>query len=222
METLQLIIQNNPGLVNILLTAVLLPLFIMALNNRHTRKMKMIEKNLDLQYKSKDDLREQEKKVYASLSRILFDVQQLHVSLSGTCVDTSCIENGLQKFDAALQTSHEEISNNMLYPSSDAINLLYTFYGEIGKLKIELKELDKLRKYEMAHAVVYYGSRKLADSLINIQELFISQRSDLKIQFDKKKQEMMPYCCGGEPPQKVKEEYEKLKATMQEQHLNAA
>lgn len=88
-ETIRLILEKNPGLINILLTAVVLPLAILWLTNRHSRKMKEIEKNLELNFKSKDDLREQEKKVYSSLSKILFDVQQLHVSLSGNCVDTS-------------------------------------------------------------------------------------------------------------------------------------
>lgn len=77
-ETIKHILDNNPGLINIILTGVFLPLGILWLTNRNHRQLKRIEKNLDLQYKTKDDIREQEKRVYASLSKILFDVQQLH------------------------------------------------------------------------------------------------------------------------------------------------
>ena len=71
----------------------------------------------------------------------------------------------------------------------------------------------------MANVVVYYSSQHLADSLIEIQDLFISQRSELKVQCDKTRQEMMRYCCGQEPPKELKEKYEALKATMIEQNV---
>lgn len=82
-ETIKYILGINPGLINIILTGVFLPLGILWLTNQNNRQLKEIENNLDLQYKTKNDIREQEKRVYASLSKILFDVQQLHVALSG-------------------------------------------------------------------------------------------------------------------------------------------
>lgn len=218
-DIIKLIIDKNPGLINIILTGVLLPLGILWLTNRHNRKMKETEKGLDLQYKSKDDIREQEKKVYASLSKILFDVQQLHVALSGTCVDTNCIENGLKKFDTEISKCHDDIANNMLYLSSEAINLIYQFYNIIGQLKIQLQELDKRKEYQMANVTVFYSSQALADTVISIQDLFISQRSELKVQFDKTKQQMMKYCCGQEPPKELKDKYDALKTVMMQQHL---
>lgn len=218
-EALKLIIEKNPGILTILLSGVILPLGILWLTNRHNRKIKKIEKDLDLQYKSKDDIREQEKKVYSSLSKILFDVQQLHVALSGICIDTGCIQNGLPKFDAAISKCHEDIANNMLFLSSQPINLIYTFYNIIGQLKIQLQEIDKRKDYEMANVTVYYSSQQLADALIEIQDLFISQRSELKVQFDKTKQQMMKYCCGQEPPEELKRKYEALKATMIAQNV---
>jgi hypothetical protein len=218
-EILKLIIQENPGLVNIIITSLLLPIAILWLTNRHNRKLKEIEKKLDLNYKTKDDIREQEKKVYSSLSKILFIVQQLHVSLSGTCVGTTCISEALRKFDSSVNKCHDDISNNLLYLSSESINLIYEFYNQIGQLKIQLQQLDKQKEYSLAHVTVYYSSQNIADTLIQIQELFISQRSDLKIEFDKLKQEKMKYCCGQEPPADLKDRYETVKATMIEQHL---
>lgn len=218
-ETLRLIIEKNPGLINILLTGLLLPLGILFLTNRNNRKLKQIEKNLDIQYKSKEDLRAQEKKVYASLSKILFDVQQLHVSLSGTCVDTNCIVDALKKFDQSVSRCHDEIADNMLYLSSAAINLIYRFYSKIGELKIQLQELDKRKEYDMAHVTVYFSSQALADALLDIQELFTNQRSDLKVQFNRAQQQMMRYCCGEEPPAELKKRYEDLRAAMVAQNI---
>lgn len=218
-EILKSIIENNPGLINIILTGVFLPLGILWMTNRHNRKLKEVEKTIDIKFKSKEDIREQEKKVYASLSKILFDVQQLHVSLSGKCIDTNCIADALKRFDHSVGKCHEDIANNMLYLSSKAIDLIYNFYGLIGQLKVELLEMDKVKEYDVAHVTVYYSSRELATTLIEIQELFVTQRSDLKIEFDKTRQEMMKYCCGQEPPKELKDRYEKLRATMIEQHV---
>jgi hypothetical protein len=211
-ETLKHILDNNPGLINIILTGVLLPLGILWLTNRNNRQLKQIEKNIELQFKTKDDIREQEKKVYSSLSKILFDVQQLHVSLSGKCVDENCITNSLIRFDAAIGKCHDDIADNMLYLSSDAINLIYKFYNSIGQLKIHLQELDKRNEYEMSNVAVYYASQELA-------ELFISQRAELKLQFDKAKQQMMRYCCGKEPSKELKDRYDALVATMNAQNI---
>ncbi len=218
-ETIKLILEQNPGLITVLLTSVILPIAILGLTNRHNRKLKELEKSIDLKFKTKDSIREQEKKVYASLSKILFDVQQLHVSLSGTCVDTSCIIDALKQFDNSVSKCHDDIANNMLYLSSEAINLIYDFYNSIGQLKIQLQELDKKKEYSLANVTVYYAAQNLADTLIKIQELFISVRSDLKIEFDKLKQEKMRYCCGQVPPKELQEKYEKVRTEMIEQHL---
>jgi uncharacterized SAM-dependent methyltransferase len=172
-----------------------------------------------LKFKSKDDVRTQEKKVYSALSKILFDVQLLHVSLSGRCVDTNCILDAITKFDESVRKCHDDIADSMLYLSSDSINLIYQFYNLIGQLKIQLQELDKQKEHEMAHVTVFYMSQALANVVIDIQELFVSQRSELKDQFDKTKQQMMRYCCGAEPPKELKEKYEKLMAAMKLRHI---
>lgn len=218
-DIIKLILEQNPGLVTVSLTSVLLPIAILWLTNRNNRKLKELEKNIDLRFKAKDDIREQEKRVYSSLSKILFDVQQLHVSLSGTCVDTSCIIDALKKFDSSVSKCHTDIADNMLYLSSETINLIYDFYNTIGQLKIQLQELDRKKEYSLANVTVYYSAQTLADTLIQIQELFISQRSELKVQFNKLQQEKMRYCCGQEPPKELKEKYEQLRMAMIEQNL---
>lgn len=219
MDTLRLILENNPGLVNIIVTGVILPVAILLLTNRHSRKIKEIEKNIDLKFNAQEDIRNQESKVYASLSKILFDVQQLHVSLSGTCIDTDCLKNALSKFDVSISKYHEEISNNLLYISSKAINIIYKFYNQISDLKIELKELNESKNFDMAHVAVYYSSKNLADTVIEIQENFVSERKDLKLQFNKDSQSMMRHCCGKEPPAELKERYEALRMIIKEKEI---
>ncbi|MEQ8414115.1 MAG: hypothetical protein RIB71_06600 [Imperialibacter sp.] len=219
MEIIKLILEQNPGIVTVLITGLILPISILWLNNKNNRKLKELEKSIDVKFKTKDEIREQEKKVYSSLSKILFDVQQLHVSLSGNCVDTSCIIDALKRFDISVSNCHTEIADNMLYLSSDSINLIYGFYNTIGQLKIQLQELDRQSEYNLANVTVYYSAQELADALIQIQELFISQRSDLKVEFDKLRQEKMRYCCGQEPPKELKEKYESLRTQMIEKNL---
>jgi hypothetical protein len=128
-DTLQLLLDKNPGLLSILFTGVLLPLGILWLTNRHNRKQKESEKSLDIKYNSKEDLRHQKRMIYASLSKILFDLQQLHTSLSDTATDSDSIINAIKRFEVSISKYHGDISNNMLYLSSPVINLIYKFYS---------------------------------------------------------------------------------------------
>jgi hypothetical protein len=210
-DTLRLILDKNPGLLSILLTGVLLPLGILWLTNVHNRKQKETEKSLDSKYNSKRHLRRQERKVYSSLSKILFDVQQLHASLSGSCEDADCIKNAIKKFDDSISKYHGDISNNMLYLSSQVINLIYSFYRQINDLKIEIKEINDMRSFNMASLSVFYFSEGLATTVIEIQEIFIKERIDLKIHFDKAQQETMKRFCGIKPSNELSEKYEALK-----------
>lgn len=166
----QILLENNPGIGTIFITALLLPLFMLWLNNRHQRKMKELEKELDVKYSSTEDLRLQEKRVYASLSKILFDVQQLYVALSGSCVDKDCINNAVKRFDESITKYHDQISDNLLYLSSEVINKIYTFYNQVSDLKIDLMELNDNNNFEMAHVCVFQSSENLANTVIDLQE----------------------------------------------------
>lgn len=213
-ETLRLIFEKNPGLLNILLTGVLLPLGILWLTNRHNRKQKETERSLENKFNSKVNLRQQEKIIYASLSKILFDIQQLYISLSGTCGEDDCIAKAVKKFDEAVTKYHGDISNNMLYLSSPVINSVYKFYKQMSELKIELKELNEKKEFEMAPIPVFYSSQLLADTIIEVQEIFMKERPDLKVQFDKRQQEMMKSICGIPPSATIKKKYELLKQNL--------
>jgi hypothetical protein len=213
-DTLQLLLDKNPGLLSILFTGVLLPLGILWLTNRHNRKQKESEKSLDIKYNSKEDLRHQKRMIYASLSKILFDLQQLHTSLSDTATDSDSIINAIKRFEVSISKYHGDISNNMLYLSSPVINLIYQFYSQINELKIELRELSLLKETDMARISVFYYSQDMADTLIEVQEVFVRERIDFKVQFDKAEQGMMKKSFGPLPAGAVKEKYEQIKQTL--------
>ncbi|MEO6302588.1 MAG: hypothetical protein ABIP51_05410 [Bacteroidia bacterium] len=213
-DTLRLILDKNPGLLSILLTGVLLPLGILLLTNRHNRKQKESDKSLHVRFNSKKHLRIQEKIIYASLSKILFEIQQLHASLSETSDDNEFVINSLKKFDGTIIKYHEDIANNMLYQSSEVINLIYKFYRQINDLKLEVKELTKKQQFDLVPVSIFYFSQKLADILIELQGIFIKERGDLKIHFDKTQQEMMRNCCGQAPAEAIKKKYDQVRHTL--------
>lgn len=216
-EVLLKLITDKPELLVTILSGFLLPISLVWLNNYYNLKSKNKEKELDAKYKAKEEIKVQEKAVYASLSKILFDVQQLHVDLSGTCISENCIKDSLRKFDESLTKCHNEISENMLYMSSSVINDIYRFYSKISDLKITLKELDESRNYSMAQVCVYDNSISIAETLIDIQSQLVSEKRELRIKFDRTQQQIMKYCCGSKPPQELFEEYLRLLKTIKPQ-----
>ena len=71
----EIFLTNNPGLFNLLVTSLLLPLGLLWLNNRSATKIKELEKQLEEKYQGKEQIKTQERAVYSSLTKILFDVQ---------------------------------------------------------------------------------------------------------------------------------------------------
>ena len=201
------IILEKPEIIVTVLSGFLLPIVLVWLNNFYNLKTKNREKELDQKFNANEELRKQEKAVYASLSKVLFDVQQLHVSLSGSCIDEDCINRAVSKFDESVTKYHDEISNNLLYMSSEVINDIYRFYSKLSDLKINLKEFNNSKNFEMAHVLVYYFSSELAETLIDLQDRLLKKRSNLQIDFDRAKQDMMKYCCGTKPPQELLDKY---------------
>ena len=86
-----------------------------------------------------------------------------------------------------------------------------------------MKEFNEANDYDMAHVSVYVNSIELADILINIQEEFIKKDKKLVADFDKTAQEMMKYCCGRKPPEKLFdkfiEQYKKIKPSFTEEDI---
>ena len=66
------ILDNNPNIITTLITSFLLPIVILLITNKQTRKMKKMEyekdKNTDIDFSK----RKQENIVYSSLVKILF------------------------------------------------------------------------------------------------------------------------------------------------------
>lgn len=161
-EIIQEILRTNPGIVTTCVTALLLPIVLLLITNRQSRKQKEMEQKFEVE---KEKLREQlelgidpenakkiqENTVYSSLIKILFEVQKLHIELSGNCVDFKCLEKAVESFKTKFSQYQEIISENQLYLKPKVTNDLYDFYQTLGNLLIEIKEIESIKKYELAH-----------------------------------------------------------------------
>ena len=201
--------------------AVLLPIFILWLTGRQSRKIKKVEtqfeldkiretKELERKFSSDFEKKQHEKIVHSSLIKILFEVQTLHIALSGNCVDFNCIEEATKNFKEAFSKYQAIISDNQIYLSSSVTNNLYKFYKALGQLMIELKEIQQKQYYDIAIVAVYDHSQILADEILNIQEAFIKQRAELNADFNKIELTDFKACCGQQPPEEQRQKYYQL------------
>jgi len=201
--------------------SVMLPIIILWLAGRQSRKIKKLEtdfeiskifetKSLERKFSTDFEKKEHEKVVHASLIKILFEVQTLHIGLSGNCVDFKCIEDATKNFKEAFSKYQSIISDNQIYLSSKVTNSLYRFYKTLGQLMIELKEIQEKKYFDIAIVAVYDYSQLLADEILSIQESFIKQRSDLTAEFNKIELTDFKACCGAQPPEEQRQKYYQL------------
>ena len=202
--------------------AVILPIFILWLTGRQSRKIKQLEqgydidkfaktKELEISINSNREKRDHEKIVHSSLIKILFEVQKLHISLSSNCVDYKCLQEATANFNLAFSKYQSIISDNQIYLSSSITNLLYAFYKTLGQLMIELQDIEQAKSYNLAIVPVYEYSQQLADKILDIQEMFISKRTDLTTEFNKIELSEFKNCCGKQPPENLRTKYYSLK-----------
>lgn len=202
--------------------AVILPIVILWLTGRQSRRIKKLEqefdinkvakvKELELAHGINKEKKEHEKLVHSSLIKILFEVQKLHISLSGNCVDYKCLSTAANDFKEAFTKYQSIISDNQIYLSSSITNSLYSFYKTLGQLMIEIKELQDSNNFDVAIVPVYEFSQQLADIIIEIQEKFIQNRSDLFTEFNKIELTEFRACCGQQPNENLRKKYYNLK-----------
>lgn len=215
------ILKSNPGIVNNLITVLLLPIILLIITSRQSRKQKELEqkfeiekeklkKQLELGIDPENTKKIQENTVYSSLIKILFEVQKLHIELSGNCVDYKCLEKAVESFKASFTKYQEIISENQLYLKPKTTNELYDFYQTLGNLLIEIKEIETNKKYELAHVTVYFHAQHLAQVVLNIQEGLSEIRSDLDYKIKGEELNNFINCCGRPPQQKDVEKYKEM------------
>jgi hypothetical protein len=205
------ILQSNPGVVTLLISGFLLPVVILMLTNRQGKKIKQLESEIDLaklkatkeiekDLSASEKRRTHEDTVLASLYKILFEVQRLHIELSANCVDYQCIDKALGKFQAAFEKYHGIISDNQIHLSSKVTGNLYRFYQSLAALLIELQDIKAANKPEIALVSVFEHSQKLSEQIVDIHELFVTSRTNLAKEF--KKDDLRPVfqCCSSGTP----------------------
>ena len=202
--------------------SLILPIAILWLTNRNSRKNRENEqkfeldkleksKALEIDYSFEANRKKHEVVVHSALIKILFEVQKLHISLSGKCVDFDCINEAVNEFQSQFSKQQSEIAEFQIYLSSNITNRLYKFYSLLGELLVELKEIKDNKQFEIAIASVYNYSVRLAEEIIEIQDELVKKRNDLKEEFDALKVPYFKSCCGEEPPKEIKEEYERIR-----------
>ena len=212
------LIKPNVGLI--------VALIIVLLNNSHNRKIKKIELENDLtkeREKHKNELKstsiketnDYEKIVHSSLIKILFEVQKLHISLSGKCDDYTCINSATSDFINMFTKYQTIIAESQIFLSSFCTNKIYKFYNILSDLLIELKNIQYKEKYEFAIVSVNEHSKELAQVIIEIQEHFVNKREELKKEFDKIELTDFSSCCGLQPPKELKEQYYNMRKELQ-------
>src|SRR5690606_8446460 len=128
-ELLIELLRTNPGIGTVALTAVILPLTILWMTNRQNRKLKDRDyenelkraefmKNLEGTTTEGIKKADHERLVHSSLVKILFDVQTLHIALSGSCVDYKCVDDAMERFRVSFAKYQEAIADNQLFLSS--------------------------------------------------------------------------------------------------------
>ena len=201
---------------------VILPILILWVTGRQNRKMKKLEqdnelnkiiktKELDLNYGTDKEKRNHERIVHSSLIKILFEVQKLHISLSGNCVDYKCLSEATNDFKAAFTKYQSIIADNQICLSTGVTNSLYSFYNTLGELMIEVKGIQDSENYDLAIVPVYEYSISLADFIIEMQEKFIQARQELVAEFNKVEMKAFRNCCGQQPPAHLQARYHALK-----------
>lgn len=215
-------INNLIDLAKIVAPSVILPIFILCLTNRNARKTKIADQEFELKKiessKIIDDkftIENQKKNheiiVHSSLIKILFEVQKLHIALSGNCIDSNCISEATKSFSDSFAKYQSIISENQIFLSSKVTNLLYKFYKDLGQLMIELKNINEANEFQCGIVPVYNYSQNLADTLISIQSEFVTKRDYLEAEFKEIHLPEFRNCCGNPPTKAQQELYVKMK-----------
>ncbi len=219
--------KHNPGVVTTLLTAVLVPVLILWLTNRHGRKVKDMEhdhakdleklkRELELANKNKSTKRDYENTVHACLVKILFAVQQLHVNLSKDCSQIEVASQASQVFSSTLNEYQQKIADNQISLSARNNTSIYSFYQILSEMLIELNSLCASKKGDLAHVSVYEHAKRLADEVISLQENILRERKELAADFDRAHLEKMRHCCGAKPSPELLARYAALKNAVAE------
>ncbi|MBK7339686.1 MAG: hypothetical protein IPQ10_08730 [Saprospiraceae bacterium] len=202
--------------------SVILPIFILWMTNRNARKNREIEqefelkklqknKELDVDYSIELNRKKHHIIVHSALVNILFDIQKLHISLSGHCSDVSCIDDAMKEFQNKFTEQQAKISEYQIFLSSNITNRLYKFYSLLGELAVELREIKESKQFEIAIASVYNYSVRLAEEIIYIQNEILAKRKELNSDFNTLELPYFRSCCGQEPPDNIKQQYENIR-----------
>ena len=216
------LVDKNPGIGTVAISAVvsgfLVPVIMLYLNNRHTRQIKQLDATIDL--KKSDTKRKQdetasresqtleyESTIHSCLVKILFGVQQLHVDLSGTCINPQCVDDAITHFQKTLTDYQTKIAEKQLLLAPGLTNLIYGYYANVSELLIELREISHGGHLDLAIVSVHEHATSLADQIVGIQNLILRRRQEITNDLRPEEFSNMRSCCGKRPPQSAVQKY---------------
>jgi hypothetical protein len=214
MEYFKNLFSMHPELLVTILSGFLLPLFLVRMNYMYNLKSKDQEKQLEQAHSINLERINHEKVIHSSLVKILFEIQKLYISLSCDPVSEECVVSATRDFQSCFSKHQATISDNQIFLESNVINELYGFYNNVGKILIELNEINASGNREIAKVCVYNNSQLLADSILNIQEVFIKKRENLFGELKLLREEMKNFktCCGPPPSVEQSAKYQEIMA----------
>lgn len=197
------------------LTIILSPLislFTVWIIKREDRKLKELELKNTLTQKEHEhklattiNKTQHERIVYGQLIKILGDIQQLDVELSSNCVNTDCVLDAVNNFNISFKKHRDEVAQNQILLTNRTRSELYSFYGLMSSMQIELKNILHDNKYEFAHYIVTSYSSEMARNILKLHDELSTQISDIE--------ELSPFinCCGKPAEKWIEDEYKKYK-----------
>ena len=165
---------------------VVLPLLVLWITRRAYRKNRENERRFELEKMNRNkqlgvDLyfekmrNDHDARLYGYLLRILFDLQKVHISLSGQ-IDGRHVSRAMNNFQKKFKEYQSEIAEFQFYLSPNLTNQLYKYFGQVNEFLIEGKEIKDLKEYQLVPVSAYHYSIRLAREILETHNLLVEEK----------------------------------------------
>lgn len=202
-------------LAEVLASPVILPIALIWLTHRFSRKQAEAAAAAALQDEEArerrkretsddDSLLDRHKRLIAVLYQLLSDVQLRHVRAQCSDLDENeCVGLDNDEFQARIQAAQEQLSAEYLFVGSAVINRLYEFISELTEMMVTLQRLklsDESDKRVLETTAIFETAERAADILTSLQQDLVSQQETrFKSEFEPEAVPQVRNCCG-QPP----------------------
>ena len=218
LQILNTALDKNPNVLSLIVTAFLLPVVIVWLNNRQARNLKKIESECAQEKEEREkrtrdtDLRrDKESFVYGALLQILFCVQSLHAKLSSVRPESAndFAEAAFKDLEDEIRLRQRGISEAQATIRPELIPYIYEVYAAITELQLELRTLlSDSGGYDALLPCVVTYSQRISGDVVKYHEKIMR---DIRPEMIEAARSIMR-CCGRQPTVDEMRAYEERKA----------